>query len=404
MILADAQHFKIAHAQEILNRRKLPALMLAASIAFLLSLSCGSPAKAWERGRSETFAILPDLPGKVPVDSEGLTVGPDGTVYTPSFGFNYQGAVPAPPHLFSFRPNGKLLSDVALVNPSATPQPSANLAGLVFQPSSKNLLICDLADGIVWQANPTTGRATVFMDTGLGSSSGLNGLTFDHAGNVYVADSLQGVIWKVGPNGGTPQTLVSPQLLSPQTVSGAVLLPSLGANGVEFNNDLTRMYVTNTAYHSIVVVPMTPNPDGSVTVAGEASILATGLNAPDGLAVDHQGNLWVASNQGDEIDVIDPDALDANCQPLPTVIAKHGDFDGITRGGVIKGLLFPTSPAFSPDGKNLYVSNLLLFQPYISPQAAIDSAWTLQVRHYSITRMRADIPRRMSQDPGSCSH
>ena len=180
------------------------------------------------------------------------------------------------------------------------------------------------------------------------------------------------------------------------------MLPSLGANGVEFSNDLTKMYVTNTAYHSIVAVPMTPNHDGSVTVAGEATILATGLNAPDGLAVDHDGNLWVAANQGDEIDVIDPDSLDANCQPLPKVIAKRGDFDGITKGGVIKGLLFPTSPAFSPDGKTLYVSNLLLYQPYTSPQPAIDSAWTLQVRHYSITKMRADIPRRRGRETGSC--
>jgi hypothetical protein len=36
------------------------------------------------------------------------------------------------------------------------------------------LLICDLAQGIVWQANPVTGKATLFMDTGLGGNSGLN--------------------------------------------------------------------------------------------------------------------------------------------------------------------------------------------------------------------------------------
>jgi sugar lactone lactonase YvrE len=66
------------------------------------------------------------------------------------------------------------------------------------------LLICDLAQGIVWKADPATGRATIFMDTGLGSASGLNALTFDPAGNVYVSDSFQGVIWKTGPTGGTP--------------------------------------------------------------------------------------------------------------------------------------------------------------------------------------------------------
>jgi sugar lactone lactonase YvrE len=52
------------------------------------------------------------------------------------------------------------------------------------------LLICDLSDGIVWQADPKTGKATVFMNTGQGSNSGLNALTFDKAGNVYVSDSI----------------------------------------------------------------------------------------------------------------------------------------------------------------------------------------------------------------------
>jgi hypothetical protein len=49
------------------------------------------PAGAWDRGDAEIFAVLPDLPGNTPVASEGLTVGPDGTVYTPSFGFNSKG-------------------------------------------------------------------------------------------------------------------------------------------------------------------------------------------------------------------------------------------------------------------------------------------------------------------------
>ena len=109
--------------------------------------------------------MVPNLPGRVPVDIEGLTVGPDGTVYTPSFGVNAKGPVAGPPHLFSFRPDGRLRNDVALVNPVPTPapQPSATLLGLVFQPSSKSLLICDLAQGIVWLADPATGKSSVFM-------------------------------------------------------------------------------------------------------------------------------------------------------------------------------------------------------------------------------------------------
>ena len=126
--------------------------LIGTSLAAFLLAGGIIPASAWDRGRTEIFAILPELPGG-PVPSEGLTVGPDGTVYAPSFGINSHGAVPGPPHLFSFKPNGPLLYDVALVNPGS-PQPSTLLLGLVFQKSSQTLLICDLSNGIVWQVNP----------------------------------------------------------------------------------------------------------------------------------------------------------------------------------------------------------------------------------------------------------
>jgi len=361
------------------------------------------PASAWDRGQTRTFAVVPNLPGRVPVDIEGLTVGPDGTVYTPSFGVNAKGPVAGPPHLFSFRPDGRLRNDVALVNPVPTPapQPSATLLGLVFQPSSKSLLICDLAQGIVWLADPATGRSSVFMATGLGAASGLNGITFDKAGNVYVSDSFQGVIWKTGPDGGTPTVFVSSQTLSPQAASGVILVPPFGANGVEFNNEYSEMYVANTAYHSIVAVPMTLNLDGSVSVKGPAAVLTTGINAPDGIAIDRRDRIWVVANQEDEIDVIDPNAVDALGGALAKVVAKRGDFDGIGEDGAIEGLLFPASPAFSPDGKTLYVSNLALYLPYAGvPQPAIDSPWTLEVKHYTIAAIEGEVPALDNRDAG----
>jgi sugar lactone lactonase YvrE len=370
--------------------------VIAQALAALLLLAAATPASAWHRGHVEIFAILPKLPGG-PVPSEGLTVGPDGTVYTPSFGINSKGPVAGPPHLFSFNPNGQLLYNVALINPG-TPQPSTTLLGLVFQKSSQTLLICDLSNGIVWQANPKTGKTTVFMDTGQGASSGLNALTFDKAGNVYVSDSFLGVIWKTGPNGGPPSVFVDSQTLSPQAATGVILVPPFGANGVEFNNEYTAMYVANTAYHSIVEVPVKLNPDGSVSLAGQAMVLTTGINAPDGIAVDSHDNLWVDANQQDEIDVINPNAVTSQ-GTLAKVIAKRGDFHGLSEDGTVQGLLFPASPAFSPDEKYIYTSNLALFLPFAGvPETAIDSPWTLEVKHYPIAKIRAVIPALSDQD------
>ena len=271
---------------------------------------------------------------------------------------------------------------------------------MVFQASSKTLLICDLFQGIVWKADPKTGKSSVFLQTPFGPAFGLNALTFDKAGNVYVSDSFQGIIWKTGPSGGTPSMFVDSQTLSPQAANGVILVPPFGANGVVFNNEYTEMYVANTAYHSIVEVPVTLNNDGSVSVApgAAASVLTTGINAPDGIAVDGHDNLWVVANQEDEIDVINPNVVTSQ-GTLAKVVAKRGDFHGISEDGTVQGLLFPASPAFSPDGKFVYVSNLALFLPFAGvPQTAINSPWTLEVRHYPIAKIRAEIPPLTDRD------
>ena len=89
--------------------------------------------------------------------------------------------------------------------------------------------------------------------------------------------------------------------------------------------------------------------------AGSASIFITGINAPDGIVIDRDDNLWVCANQEDEIVVIDPTGK---------VIAKLGDFNGIDPKGIARGLLFPASLAFSNDRSTLYVSNLTLNLPF----------------------------------------
>jgi DNA-binding beta-propeller fold protein YncE len=124
-----------------------------------------------------------------------------------------------------------------------------------------------------------------------------------------------------------------------------------------------------------------------------AEVLTTGINAPDGIAVDRHDNLWVVANQQDEVDVIDPNAVDRLGQMLPKVIARRGDFNGIDIDGTIRGLLFPASPAFSADGQFLYVSNIALYLPFSGVlEPAIDSPWTLHVKHHTVAKIRAEIP------------
>jgi hypothetical protein len=58
--------------------------------------------------------------------------------------------------------------------------------------------------------------------------------------------------------------------------------------------------------------------------AGAASIFTTGINAPNGVAIDKHDNLWVCANQEDDVIVLDKTGK---------VIAKLGDFNGISFGG-----------------------------------------------------------------------
>lgn len=346
----------------------MPRLNLcAAAFASMMAAAISpAPAVGWDRGHVDVFTVLPDVRPGVQSSVEGLAVGPDDNIYVPSFGFNTTGAITGNAVLFVIKPDGKLVRQVTIANSSP------HMLGLAFNPVTRALWVLDFGAGKVLKVDPATGASSVLA--GPISGSALNALTFDKAGNGYVSDSFNGVIWKVPPNGGSATAWSSDPLLGP----GAGLTPPFGANGVEFNKERTILFVANTALHQIIQIPV--NPDGT---AGNASIFITGINAPDGIMVDNKDNIWICANQEDEIVVIDKTGK---------VIAKLGDFYGIDRHGIAQGFLFPASLAFSNDGSTLYVSNLTLYLPFAGADLAIDSAWTLQVKGYTVSKIAAVIP------------
>lgn len=123
-------------------------------------------AQAWDRGQVENFATIPSFTpsgGACPNDAisctsdiEGVAVGPHGTVYAPSFGFNSDGALSGNGELFVFARDGRLVRHFPVAGSSP------HLIGLVYQQSSKSLLIADLGAGKVWKVNPKTQATTMF--------------------------------------------------------------------------------------------------------------------------------------------------------------------------------------------------------------------------------------------------
>jgi sugar lactone lactonase YvrE len=231
------------------------------------------------------------------------------------------------------------------------------------------LLVIDFGAGKVLTVDPFSGASSVFMT--VTGSSGLNALTFDKDGNVYVSDSFQGIIWKTGPGGGAGTAWVSDPLL---TTKG---FPPFGANGVEFNNAGNALFVANTGDDTIVRIPVAGGTPGTPAIFVQA------INGADGIAIDKQDNIWVAANQSDQIVVVNS---------TRKLLAKLGSFEGLTANGTPRGLLFPASPAFSKDGKFLYVSNLALDVRLAEvPSQSPDTQWTDLVKRYTVSKIRTDF-------------
>jgi hypothetical protein len=124
------------------------------------------------------------------------------------------------------------------------------------------------------------------------------------------------------------------------------------------------------------------------------TVFTNSLNGCDGLRLDSSDNIWVAANQADEIVVVSSTGDSAG-----KAIAKLSDFNGV-QNGETQGLLFPASPAFSPDGKTLWVTNLELDLRTIGITQSVDSQWAAEVKQHSIAKLEAQIPQGQQNQQG----
>jgi len=336
--------------------------MSAISRAALFLVACFAlvplDAAAWDRGRVERFASLPE--GSP--NPEGITTDHNGDVYVPGFAPT---APSGPGKLFVFDEDGDLLRALNVTGSSPA------LLGVAFHPTNRlpngrrQLLVIDFGAGNVLSVDPMTGAATVFAEI---KGGGLNALTFDAKGNVYISDSFRGIIWRTKPAGGDAVAWAKDDLL---LTTG---FPPFGANGLDFNHDESSLFVANTGNDSIVRIPVVRD------VAQKAVVFTNSINGADGLLVDRDDNVWVCANQSNEIVVTDKTGK---------VIAKLGDFGGVRDGSPV-GLLFPASLVRRGDW--IYITNLSLDLRPITGQQSVDSQWAAKVKTHTISRIRFRIP------------
>jgi len=331
------------------------ATLVCAGLATILTSTQST--FAFDRNKAQLFAVLPDgatLP-------EGLVVAPNGDVYVATFDGSKKIVV--------FDDDGRLRRTLS-VNAS-----SGFLLGIAFHPQTHAFLVIDFGAGKVLKVDPHTGGASDFITLANPAGSGLNALTFDHAGNVYVSDSFNGAIWKSGPSGQLGLTTPWVQNALLKTTGD----PPFGANGLGFNKAQSILFVANTGNDTIVQIPVdnSTNPPSH----GAPVIFTNSINGADGLILDDHDNLWVCANQSDEIVVVDKNGK---------VIAKLGDFEGLVDDGTPKGLLFPASPGFSRDKKTVFVTNLAIDLTVATgnpANIAVDTPWIRKVEHWTVSKI-----------------
>lgn len=188
---------------------------------------------------------------------------------------------------------------------------------------------------------------------------GINGMVFDHAGNLYVSDSFQGAIYRIA--NATRCDPCEIAVVSRDALLGTTAPLLFGANGVALTADDSTLYVTNAGDGRLLRMRL---PDGAMEIVAESIFGADGLLFHDGL-------FWVNSNQTDTVVALDVSGR---------VRVRAGEFIGIDEGAP-KGLLFPASTAVQGDW--MIVTNLSL--PITSMQG---DEWEEQVTRWTLSRFR----------------
>jgi len=227
---------------------------------------------------------LPGLPQGVARDSHGnLWVATEGeTGVTEILAVN--GVLPVPP---------ATPSTVTFANGIF----SSNLAGLAFD-AAGNLWVADLGFSLIDEIVAVNGVIPSNPTVNTIISTGLNrpwGLAFDASGNLWFSDRGNGAIKEAVAVSGTV-----PANPTVNVVSNTFEFPEgvwVDAHGNVFVADAD----SGDIYEMVGVAPPAASaPPATPTI----NTIATGFTSPQSVAVDSQGNVWVADNQSGYFDEV----------------------------------------------------------------------------------------------------
>jgi sugar lactone lactonase YvrE len=304
-------------------------------------------------GNIENVPNKPGGPGPNCKNPEGLTIDLAGNFYTAS-----AATTETPGAICEFNHQGGFQKAISIQ--PGVPGGSVSLLGVLWQPPH-TVFALDFADTLETKvpgtatysghngrviAVDTISEVVTTIATGFQFP---NGFAEDLQGNLYVCDSFQGSITRMAQDGSNQTVWSSRRLL----VGNPNAYYPIGVNGIEFDLLFQNMYASNTSNRQIIRIPVERG-----WTAGTAVVFADGptidnkqsttnsLLGADGITFDLFGNLYVAANAANQIQVLSPSAQ---------LVARYG----ATPGNPTPLIDVPASPVFL--GDQLYFTNVSLY-------------------------------------------
>ena len=153
----------------------------------------------------------------------------------------------------------------------------------------------------VWQLNMTASPPSVSLITRIPEAGFLNGITpAPEANTVLISDAVLGLAWRLNVITGTYSVAVSDPLMAlPKNSTSPA-----GINGLHVFN--STLYFANYATATFARIGITSNGSSAGSPAQAVAYAVPPGAAYDDFAIDTYGNAWVATHQGNAVNLISP--------------------------------------------------------------------------------------------------
>jgi sugar lactone lactonase YvrE len=313
-----------------------------AAALFSAALVIPSSAQVRPVGDSEFFAAVP-----APGYPEGIAVRGDRVYVSGPANFGMTDT----PKVWAFDLKSRALVaeyPVQFANPYAGMR---GLSCIAFGPDGKLYAVEPFVGIIRMHVNPTNQQEVYATFPPPAGPSLLNDLDFDSNGNLYVTDSFQGIVYRVPAGGGAATVwFQDPRLL------GNPGLP-FGVNGIRVDAPRNRVLFTVTVREdfsgALYSLPLVNQPAATDLV--EVHVFGGPLPAPDGLALDKSGRIYVALAGANAVSVLSANGTEERVFEGPARISGSP---------AVLPWANPANIAFDQDQRTIFVTNHASLVPY----------------------------------------